>query len=435
MKVLLCLYLSKIRLQFRRFFMSGFYFLLRFALFRCYLQPHLKCFGRGLLAVLVVVCSLYSVSSASAVGGTSLPVNSGSVKPVSFQLYDGLTGSTILNCVNNNTYDQQTSCGVNYSQNTEAFLGGFTVNFSRDIPTYSYSTLTLQINFATYGEVKFNGFVADDAYAVTIVDQQITVVNGTSYFIQLTLFNTAPAKFFKLSSTSNKGLSVLITPRDSNGRTYFNFGDVSYVQVYDGVHFRNTLNQMNGSLKSSDDTLKKILNNGITAKVDNSNVISQLEQNKQQEHQDAQNTQNAINNASNQAHQDSQAQVDATNKQTEQEKNQYDQEKQEEQDRENQANEDSDKAAGVFNFGISNPFSGLFALFSPANTCASIPILASWLHSDTTTVCSWWSPSIRSVLTSVFGISSIILLFGFFVRWLGSGYTFDVDSMDLGGKR
>lgn len=124
-----------------------------------------------------------------------------------------------------------------------------------------------------------------------------------------------------------------------------------------------------------------------------------------------------------QAHDDAQKQLDATNKQTEQQKEQYDQEKQEEADRENQGKDDMDQATGIFNFNFLNPFSGIFALFSPASSCASIPTLARWVHSDTSTVCSWWSADVRSVLTPVFGISSMILLFGFIVNWLRNAGT------------
>jgi len=110
--------------------------------------------------------------------------------------------------------------------------------------------------------------------------------------------------------------------------------------------------------------------------------------------------------------------LDATNKIQQQQQQQYEQDKKEESDRENQGQEDADKAKGIFNFNVLNPFEPLFKLFSP-NQCVSIPTLASMVGSEETQYCSWFSQSTRSILTPAFGIVSIMLLFGFVVRWLG----------------
>lgn len=113
--------------------------------------------------------------------------------------------------------------------------------------------------------------------------------------------------------------------------------------------------------------------------------------------------------------------TNAVNQQTEQQKNQYEQDKQEEQNREQQGNADSEAAQGLFSFTAFNPFSGIFALFTGGDGCVSIPTLASWLHSPTSSYCSWWPSSVRSVMTPVIGISAMMLLFGFFIRWLNGG--------------
>ena len=76
--------------------------------------------------------------------------------------------------------------------------------------------------------------------------------------------------------------------------------------------------------------------------------------------------------------------------------------------------------ANLFNFGFLNPFQPLFNLFSDDNTCASIPTISSWLHTEDTQVCHFFPSSVRNVLTPVFGLASSMLLFGFAVRWLGS---------------
>lgn len=139
-----------------------------------------------------------------------------------------------------------------------------------------------------------------------------------------------------------------------------------------------------------------------------------IQEGNQQSHTDAQNQLNATN-----------AQTDAINQQTEQDKNQYDQEKQEEQDRENQGKDDADKLAGLFNITLLNPFAGIWEMFN-AGGCSSISTIASWLGTDQTTYCSWWPQSVRSALTPVFSIASAMILFGFFMRWLGGSKGFDV---------
>lgn len=74
----------------------------------------------------------------------------------------------------------------------------------------------------------------------------------------------------------------------------------------------------------------------------------------------------------------------------------------------------------LFNFNIFNPFAPLFGLFINQDRCVNIPTLASMLHSNETQVCPWFDSSIRSIVTPVLGIASIMLLFGFVVHWLGA---------------
>ncbi len=122
-------------------------------------------------------------------------------------------------------------------------------------------------------------------------------------------------------------------------------------------------------------------------------------------------------------------QTDAIKDQTEQQKDQYEQDKQEEADRENNQKEEISGITGLFSFpNILNPFDPFFALFRDGG-CASIPILSNWFHSENSQYCSWFPQSIRSVLTPVFGIVGVMLIFGFVVRWLGGSnvVTFDGD--------
>lgn len=75
----------------------------------------------------------------------------------------------------------------------------------------------------------------------------------------------------------------------------------------------------------------------------------------------------------------------------------------------------------LFGFLFLNPFAPIFQLFSNNETCAQIPTLASLIHSEETQVCPWFDSNVRNILTPVLGLSSMMLIFGFAVRWLGSG--------------
>lgn len=95
-------------------------------------------------------------------------------------------------------------------------------------------------------------------------------------------------------------------------------------------------------------------------------------------------------------------------------------EKDEQDQREEQGKDDAEKAQNVFRLDLFNPFAPIFEMFNPGG-CVSIPTLASWLHVDNPQVCPWFPDSVRSVLTPVISIASIMLLFGFVVKWLRSG--------------
>lgn len=76
--------------------------------------------------------------------------------------------------------------------------------------------------------------------------------------------------------------------------------------------------------------------------------------------------------------------------------------------------------SNLFTFGFFNPFAPIFQMFSDNNSCASIPTISGMIHSEETEVCPWFSSSIRNIVTPVLGLSSMMLIFGFAVRWLGS---------------
>lgn len=85
----------------------------------------------------------------------------------------------------------------------------------------------------------------------------------------------------------------------------------------------------------------------------------------------------------------------------------------------------------MFGFNFLNPFAPLFQMFGDNSQCVSIPILAGMLHADNSTYCPWFDSSVRNILTPVLSFASVMLIFGFAVRWLGSSSgNFFEDSKD-----
>lgn len=74
----------------------------------------------------------------------------------------------------------------------------------------------------------------------------------------------------------------------------------------------------------------------------------------------------------------------------------------------------------LFGFSFINPFSPIFDLFTNNSSCAQIPTIAGMIHSEETQVCPWFDSTTRNIVTPVLGLSSMMLVFGFAVRWLGS---------------
>lgn len=89
----------------------------------------------------------------------------------------------------------------------------------------------------------------------------------------------------------------------------------------------------------------------------------------------------------------------------------------------------------LFSFNFINPFQPLFDLFSSNDSCVQIPTIAGMIHSEESQICPWFDSSVRSIVTPVLGLASIMLVFGFAVRWLSgsSGNMFvDDDVKDTG---
>lgn len=105
-----------------------------------------------------------------------------------------------------------------------------------------------------------------------------------------------------------------------------------------------------------------------------------------------------------------------------------------------------DSLLSLFNFNIINPFTPMFLMFTDQSECAHIPILASMLHAEEDEVCPMFNSNTRAILTPVFSIVSMMIIFGFAVHWLGgrSGnliedstgdHSFHIGTRQKGGKK
>lgn len=79
-----------------------------------------------------------------------------------------------------------------------------------------------------------------------------------------------------------------------------------------------------------------------------------------------------------------------------------------------------DSLLQLFSFNFINPFAPIFDMFTNNESCVQIPTIAGMIHSEETEVCPWFNSTVRNITTPVLGIASMMLIFGFAVRWLGA---------------
>ena len=90
----------------------------------------------------------------------------------------------------------------------------------------------------------------------------------------------------------------------------------------------------------------------------------------------------------------------------------------------------SQDMSGFDRLSLLFPFAQIFTGFvNPDDECASIPTVASMIHSKESIVCPFFSSHTRPILTPVITSVGLIILFGFVVKFLRSG-----TSLDLGGS-
>lgn len=88
----------------------------------------------------------------------------------------------------------------------------------------------------------------------------------------------------------------------------------------------------------------------------------------------------------------------------------------------------------IFSIPISStPLGGLFSGYNNSQ-CASIPLISNLLHAEEEVVCPFFTKVVRDIATPILASASVLLLFGFLVRWLSSSsgnYYEDSSTMDF----
>lgn len=237
---------------------------------------------KKIIAGLVCASVAVAIIGSSASATTALPTDAGVKVPDSVNVFLG-SGNDNSNQMRNCTYKvgDYIACNPDYSTTAGNFtVSGFDINFSTFIPANSYSTFIVEFHTNDYQEREFNGFVANQQYEDlgAIVDQKILQYDGKMTVVQITMFNEVATKRLSVRSADGKG--VVFIGASANNKVNFVFTSVSWVAALSG----NTL--MNG-INDTNNKLDQILNNGITANTDNSDVVNQLEEQKKQQHEDA----------------------------------------------------------------------------------------------------------------------------------------------------
>lgn len=309
-------------------------------------------------------------------------------------------------------YSGGSSNYVGSSVNPGGVINDIVLHFNEPIPGHSIVAVNVNIsgNMSSATDFKPNNGIGNDYWALIDSDCASAVLQDNKFTYSCTLWyytsvpdaqlNMSPSstnRIFYVDSAFTIGITAGSYYRVTDGEAFVL--DTRRNQILDGLEYKLAY----GVLPELQ-AIKEAISG-----VDSSGIISSIEAGNQQ------------------AHDDAQKQLEAQEKANNQQKEQYDQEKQEEADRENQGKSDMDEATGIFNFNLLNPFAGIFGLFKSHSSCVSIPTLASWVHSDVSVVCSWWSPSVVSVLTPVFGLFSMMIVFGFLVSWLGGGSRKSID--------
>ena len=75
--------------------------------------------------------------------------------------------------------------------------------------------------------------------------------------------------------------------------------------------------------------------------------------------------------------------------------------------------------SGIFSLdSLVFPFRNFFSGFTAAQ-CVNIPTLAGMLNLPSSQqYCTWWASGTRAVLTPIFNVASMMLLFGFVIHWV-----------------
>lgn len=240
------------------------------------------------------------------------------------------------------------------------------------------------------------GPMKSDTSHITLIDTNVAPASNTNYLVKFTFYVESTITVSNTTTYVTIGSSRaadynILWAYEANGSV--SGGVVNFYSTVANTDYTAKLNEISSGITNLNSKL-----NNTNSKLDtvNSN-LTQLKNSQDQANQDAQ--------------------------------DRYDSEKQEESDREQSNGSNNNQIGSLFNFSLLNPFAPIFNLFS-GSCSVSIPTLAGWINSPTSTYTSWWCSNstmnnIRSTLTPVLGLSSSMLLFAFIVRKVLNGSQFN----------
>lgn len=332
------------------------------------------------------------------------------------------------------TTSQTTICNSHVGGNLNCFLdmasaggfiyGGMDLVSDEDIPANSVVRFTITFSFpGSYSNLKFYGFTSQADW--TIINQQVLYDDYSSISINL--------EIMKRSGSNNSiylvpyGTAPVLTADVTNSRVIMTVTPYNRGTAIDGPWLVDSINDVRNKLANIATTntlLESIKNNGITANVDNSDIIDAVDSASQAQVNATNANTTAVNNAASQAHSDAQsalAEQQKANEIAEEQKNFV-------------TDTSTPEAGDIVNFN-SLPSVGLLPagpldsiLLLPVNllnsiiqsfggTCSPIVALLPFVDEDVTFPCmtdTLYSGALAPVGVFIGGVASAFILYGYF---------------------
>lgn len=220
------------------------------------------------------------------------------------------------------------------------------------------------------------------------VDVTFEQLNGSTGIVKITARAMSSFNLDYIPITASGG-SVWLVLQPSE---YISAGKITHWRIVPGVDYSNNIQSVVNAINNQTDYTQSLnsINNNINSVNNNLNNVNN-------NIQDLQETQEQANEDANDRYQDEKDTISGN------------------------GDDAQDSADSLdISFGVPWILQAWFSLFVD-DSCASIPTISSWIHSNETRICSPWPSAVRSTLTPIFAVISGLLLFGFVIRWLRGG--------------